>query len=314
MTVFFTGGTGYIGGHLVRALLARGTPCVVVTRSAADPWRDPRVRLLRADPREPGDWQEVLDGCAAVVNLAGAPLVDPPHRWTGSRKRTIQDSRVETTANVAAAIARARRPPAVFLSGSAVGYYGDRGDDVLTERTAPGTDFLAGVCNAWEAAAVVPDSTREVRLRTGLVLGHGSPLLAPMVPVFKMGVGGAWGSGTQWWPWVHIADVVGIVLYLLDEPVTGPVNVTAPEPVRVSEFAERLAAALHRPAVARVPAFALRLALGEMADALLASQRVEPATMRGLGYAFRFPTLPPALDDIFGRRSGPKQRRTGSGG
>jgi len=302
MKVFLTGGTGFIGRHVVRALLERGDDCVVVSRQDANPWDDDRVRVVRGDPTRSGPWQSALGGCDAVINLAGAPLVDPPHRWTTARKNVIRASRVQTTLTMVEAMRAAAPAPAVLLSSSAVGYYGSHGDTTLDETAPPGTDFLARLCVEWEnAARTAQDVARVVLLRTAPVLGPGGGVLAPMLTPFKLGLGGAWGSGTQWWSWVHIADVVGIVLFALDGTLTGAVNVTAPTPVRVAEFVESLGDVLGRPTFARIPEFALRLALGEAAETLLASQRVLPRRAQDGGYTHRFPELRPALAEVLGR-------------
>lgn len=301
MHVLLTGGTGYIGRHLVRVLLERGDSCTVVSRNPRSPESDDRVRLVQADPTGPGPWQTEVEHATAIVNLAGARLVDPPHRWTAARKRVIRDSRIETTRRLSEAIQQANDPPRVFVSGSAVGYYGSRGDEPLTETAPPGNDFLATLCIDWERAARAAEQrTRIVAIRTGLVLGKNSPLLHSMLPAFKLGLGGPWGDGTQWWPWIHIDDVTGLICHALDGEAPGPLNVTAPQPVRVAAFAAALGKAIGRPAVARVPGFVLRMALGEVADALLVSQRVVPQRALAIGYAFRYTDLTSALGNVFG--------------
>ncbi len=302
MKVFLTGGTGFIGRHLVDALTARGDECVVVSRSATDTWRRTTVRVVRGDPKEAGDWQRELHGADAVVNLAGEIIVDPPKRWTAARKARLRASRIETTRRVVEAIGRAAAPPRVLLSGSGVGYYGPRGDDVVDERAPPGDDFLARLGVDWEAAAQPATALcRVAYLRTAPVLGLGGGPLRPMLPIFKLGLGGPWGDGRQWWSWIHLADHVGLTLHLLDHDVRGPVNLTAPHPVTVTEFATALGRALHRPAVLRVPGFALRLALGEAATALLDLQRVVPRRALEAGYAFRFSRVEEALEELVGR-------------
>ncbi len=301
MRVFITGGTGLIGSRLVQSLLERGDECVVVSRAGRDPWGHERVRMLRGDPATAGDWQRAVSGCDAVVNLAGQRIVDPPHRWTTARKRLLRDSRVETTRQVVAAIRAASAIPRTLVSASAIGYYGDRGDAEIDESSSRGSDFLAEVAVAWEDAARAAETvTRVALVRTGLVLDRSGGVLAPLVPLFKLGLGGPWGDGSQWWSWIHVADVIGLILWVIDGEAAGPLNLTAPNPVTVSAFARSLGSALGRPAVLRQPAFALRLAMGEMADALLASQRVVPRRALEAGYAFRFPELAGALADLFG--------------
>jgi uncharacterized protein (TIGR01777 family) len=298
MKVFLTGGTGFIGSHLVSALVERGHHCVVVSRGTRT-WNSDAVELIRGDPTKSGPWQKAVATCDAVVNLAGAIIVDPPHRWTHERKTLIRRSRVETTHCVVDAIREAPAPPPVLVSASAIGYYGSRGDRVLDETAPPGEDFLARLCVEWEEAARAAEgATRVTVLRTAPVLGRGGGVLSPMLPAFRLGLGGSWGPGTQWWSWVHIADVVGIVFLALERELPGALNVAAPMPLSVNEFAATLAEVLHRPAIARVPEFALRLGLGEAAETLLASLRVVPRRALDAGYAFQFSALRPALADV----------------
>jgi uncharacterized protein (TIGR01777 family) len=303
MRVFITGGTGYIGTHLVGALRQRGDECVVVSRSAENPWSDPHVRLVTADPTESGPWQEEIGTCDAVVNLAGVPIVDPPHRWTSSRKDALRRSRVDTTRNVVDGIRATSRRPGVLLSQSAVGYYGRRGDEPLDETAPPGNDFLAGIAVEWEAAALEASAVTQVAvLRSAPVLGAGGGALAAMEPIFKLGLGGPWGDRSAWWSWIHIDDQVRLMQYALDGSLEGPVNATAPHPVTVDTFAKALGKALGRPAVAHAPAFALRAALGEAADALLHLQRVVPTQALAAGFEFAYPSIEAALAAIYGTR------------
>jgi len=302
MRVFVTGGTGFIGGSLVQALVRRGDRCVVLSRSGSDPWGRDGVRVVRGEPTTRGAWQAELAGSDAVVNLAGARIVDPAHRWTDARKALLRSSRVETTKRVVEAIREAARPPAALISGSAIGYYGPRGDDVVDESEPAGDDFLARLCVEWEAAALeAADLTRVALLRTGLVLGADGGVLASLLPLFRLGLGGPWGDGTQWWSWIHVEDQVRLILYAIDHSLAGAVNATAPDPVTVNAFAGALGEALHRPALARAPAFALRLVLGEAADALLHLQRVVPRRALDAGFDFRYPELSGALEAIVPR-------------
>jgi len=300
MHVFLTGATGFVGRHLVRAMLDRGDQCTVVSRSGRNPWGDPRVTIVQADPTRPGEWQRAVAGMDAVVNLAGERMVHPLYRWTGRRKAQLVASRVETTRQVVGAIRAASPRPGVLVSGSAIGFYGARGDEILDESAPAGRDFLADLAVAWERAArEAGDVTRVVLFRTGLVLASDAPAMAPLVPLFRLGLGGSWGKGTQWWSWIHLADLVGLALLAIDASLTGPVNVTAPNPVTVDGFADTLGLVFRRPVLFRMPAVGLRLALGEAADMLLHLQRVVPARALAAGYRFRFPALREALEDLF---------------
>lgn len=301
MRVLLTGGTGMIGRRLVKALIARGDECVVISRGGADPWKSPGVRVVPGDPTSAGPWQEQVGTVSAVVNLAGARIVDPLRPWTEARKRELRRSRVETTRRVVEAIRAAPRPP-VLLSGSALGYYGGRKDDPVDERTGPGNDFLARLAMEWEAMAREAErTTRVVLLRTGLVLSPEGGLLEPLLPLFKAGLGGPWGNGRQWLSWIHRDDATRLILHALDTDIRGALNVTAPKPVTVNSFASALGNALGRPAIIRAPALALRVALGEAAVALLELQRVIPRRALDAGFRFGFPDLEPALADLLGR-------------
>ena len=300
MKVFLTGATGFIGTTLVRALADRGDECLVLSRGDRNPWPGLPVRLIQGDPAAAGRWEKEVNGTDAVINLAGERIVDPPHRWSEERKRRLRTSRIETTRNVTAAVRLAAKPPGTLLSGSAIGFYGGRGDTLVDESMPPGDDFLARLCVDWEAAAREAEVvSRVVLLRSGVVLGKDGGGLSPLMMVFKLGLGGPWGDGSQWWSWIHLADEIGLILMALDQPLRGAINLTAPNPVTVEEFARSMGQALHRPAMLRVPEFALRMTLGEAADALLNLQRVAPKQALEAGYAFRFPTIDMALQEIF---------------
>lgn len=300
MHIFLTGATGFIGRHLVNALLGRGDRCTVVSRSGRDPWRDARVRVLSGDPTAPGPWQREVSGADAVINLAGERLIQPLTAWTSARKRVIVASRVETTRRLAQAIRAASHRPAVLASGSAIGYYGPRGEERLDESSPPGDDFLARLAIEWERAAEEATYvTRVCVMRTGLVLARDAPALAPLVPLFRLGLGGSWGTGREWLSWIHLTDLVGLWLLILDQPVLGPINGTAPDAVTVDQFADTLGRVLRRPVLFRMPAIGLRLALGEAADVLLHLQRVVPARALAQGFRFRFASLEQALRDLF---------------
>jgi uncharacterized protein (TIGR01777 family) len=301
MKVVIAGATGFLGEPLARALAADGRDIVILTRRADPPRGTGGVRFLTWRPGAgQGPWAAEIDGAAAVLNLAGESIA--ARRWSPSQKQRILDSRVQATRTLAEAIRGASRPPPVFVSASAVGYYGPRGDEIVTEEQPPGSDFLANVCAAWEAAAIqAGPATRVVCIRTGLVIEQGGGALPRMVLPFKFGAGGPLGSGRQYMPWIHRDDWVALVRWTIATPAAdGPINATAPNPVTNAEFTRALGRALHRPAFMPAPAFALRLALGEMADALLLSgQRAVPAKAERLGFRFRFTQLDEALRAIF---------------
>jgi uncharacterized protein (TIGR01777 family) len=268
-----------------------------------------KFQLVRRGPLAPGQirWDpsaspaisqpEALENLGAVVHLSGANVA--AHRWTAAYKREIASSRVDSTRALAAALAGLRRPPQALLVASATGIYGNRGAELLDETVSLGTGFLADLCQQWEAAAepAVQAGIRVVHLRFGVVLGPGPGALGKMLPIFRLGLGGRLGSGRQWMSWISLDDAIAAILFLLATPsLAGPVNITAPRPVTNTEFTRVLAGAVHRPAVFPVPAFALRLALGEMADeALLSSARAYPARLHAAGFRFALPDLDNAL-------------------
>jgi uncharacterized protein (TIGR01777 family) len=297
MTVAITGATGLIGSALARALRDAGhTVRPVVRRPVPDPgavsW-DPASATIDAGG---------LAGVDAVVHLAGAGIGD--RRWTATRKAAIRESRTRGTDLIARTVAALDPPPRVLVSGSAIGFYGSRGDDVLDESSPPGDDFVADLVQAWEAAAqpAVDAGIRTAFLRTSLVLARDGGVLPRLALPFRMFVGGRLGSGTQWMSWVTLADEVAAIRFLLDEDVAGPVIVAAPEPVTNAQMARAIGAALHRPSAVPTPAFALRLALGrELADTLLfASQRARPGVLTDAGFSFAHPDIASALAGTFG--------------
>lgn len=292
MQVVVTGASGLIGRALVAALSGRGDDVVrLVRRAPAGPdearW-DPAAGTVDAD---------AFAGAGAVVHLAGAGIGD--HRWTPARRAEIRSSRVSGTDLVAHTLA-AKAPGAVLVSGSAIGVYGDRGDEVLDEASLPGRGFLAEVCQAWEDATISASEAgcRVVLLRTGVVLATTGGVLARQLPLFRLGLGGPLGNGRQWLSWITLADEVGAILHAIDhDGLAGPVDATAPNPVTNREFTSALARAAHRPALLPVPRAALRVALGPgLADeAILASQRVLPSRLLASGYQFADPVLADAL-------------------
>jgi uncharacterized protein (TIGR01777 family) len=306
--IVIAGASGLVGRALAAALRAQGGEVHrLVRRPPSGPeeiYWDPARGTL--DPA-------ALNGVDAVVNLAGRSLTSDrwsvralaQDRWTARTRQEIRESRLQATRLLVQTMARVSARPAVLVSASAVGYYGSRGDEVLTESSQSGCGFLADLAQAWEAEALRARDAgiRVVCARFGLVLGKRGGSLARLLPIFRLGLGGPLGSGRQWWSWVHLDDVVGAILTAIGDPaLEGPVNVVAPMPVTNRDFALALGTALRRPAVVPAPAFALRLLLGTMADEMiLASQRVLPVRLQQAGFGFRWPSLRPALLDLVGR-------------
>ena len=245
-----------------------------------------------------------LEGFDVVVHLAGESIASG--RWTDDKKRAIRESRVKGTTLLSEALARLSRPPSVFICASAIGYYGNRGDETLTEESAPGRDFLSSVCVEWENATkpAMEKGIRTVQSRFGVILDTEGGALSQMVTPFRMGIGGRVGSGKQWMSWIALEDVVnGLKFLIADKPVHGPVNFVAPNPVTNAEFTKTLGRVLSRPTLIPVPAFAARLVFGELADALLlSSQRVDPGVLEDKGFLFSWPTLEPALQHVLAKR------------
>ena len=294
MQIAITGSHGLIGTALIESLTADGHTVRRVVRGEAGD--DDIAWDLDAGTIE----ATKLEGLDAVVHLAGKGIGDG--RWTDEHKREVLESRTRGTSVLAEALAGLSTPPPVLLSGSAMGYYGDRGDEVLTEESSAGDIFLSQVCVEWEAATAPAEAAgiRVAHLRTGLVMAPKGGSLAPMLRLFRLGLGGRLGKGTQWWSWISIADEVGAIRFLLDKDVSGPVNLTAPTPVTNAEFTKTLGRVLGRPTFLTVPAFGPKLLLGrEMADQLLfASQRVQPTVLEREGYPFQHRTLEPALRSV----------------
>jgi len=277
MTVAITGASGMIGIGLQQRLLEAGHTAHAIPRGSAVP------------------------ACDAVVNLAGEPIAQ---RWTRAAKKRIYDSRVEGTRRFVHALSAQSQRPRVLVCASAVGFYGSRGDEILTETSSPGAGFLPHVALGWEESAQTAEALgiRVISLRFGMVLGHGGAL-AKLLPLFRLGIGGRLGSGRQWMSWIHIDDAVSLILFAIENAaLRGAVNATAPHPVTNDEFTRRLAAALHRPAIFPVPSFALKLVLGEMSEVLLDSQRVLPAAALAAGFHFHYPQLSAALENVLTTR------------
>ena len=300
MKILVTGSTGLVGRALVTALAKEGHSVCRLVRPETNANDDAGGFNVAWNPAT-GELGGAAVGADAVVHLSGASIADG--RWTPKRKEELRSSRVDTTRTLIEAIGRMNAKPTVFVSASAIGYYGNRGDEVLGEESAAGEGFLAEIVKSWEAEALKAEAwrTRVVLARFGIILAKHGGALAKMLTPFRLGLGGRLGSGKQWMSWIALEDVVGILKRaILDAAMFGAVNVVAPEPVTNAEFTKELAKALHRPAIFPVPPFALRLALGrEMADALLtSSQRVGPKKLVALKYSFRFPTLGSALQRI----------------
>lgn len=298
MKALVTGATGFVGPRLLRLL---DSP-VVVSRS---PERARRAvgnlagPIFRWDPmREPLP-AEALEGVDVVYHLAGESVAEG--RWTAAQKARIRDSRVIGTRNLVQGLKQVERKPGVLVSASAVGYYGNRGDEELTESAPPADDFLAEVCVAWEQEALAAEQlgVRTVTARTGIVLGAGGGALAKMLTPFKLGAGGPLGNGKQWMPWVHVADLARLYVHAADtSSISGPMNAVAPHPVRNSEFTKALGRQLHRPAFMPAPYIGLRLLFGEFAQVLFASQRVIPKVALDTGFVFQYPDIASALREI----------------
>ena len=302
MKVVIAGGSGFLGRPLIRSLATDGCEVVVLTRKPSAS-TVPEARFVSWTPDgESGPWAAELTGATAVVNLAGESIA--ARRWSSAQKGRILQSRLLATRSLVAAIRGSSHAPAAFISGSAVGYYGPLGDERVTEERQAGSDFLSDVCRQWESeAARTADATRVVCIRTGLVLEKDGGALPRMLLPFWIGAGGPLGSGRQYWPWIHRDDWTALVRWAIGNAnAAGPINATAPTPVTNKEFAVTLGRVLRRPAFMPTPGFALQLALGEMAGALLLSgQRALPAKAERLGFSFRFNRLEDALRAVFAR-------------
>jgi uncharacterized protein (TIGR01777 family) len=306
MRVFITGGTGLVGSRLIKQLRQRKDSIVTLTRrpEAARTQLGGDCEIVAGDPMQAGDWMKTVEGCDAVVNLAGESIFN--RRWSAAFKQLMHDSRIKSTENVVKALAGNPRNsagnPKVLVNASAIGIYGPHGDEELTEESLFGDDVLARVCIDWEKAARQAEAlgVRVVMLRIGVVLDRAGGALVQMMKPFKMFVGGRIGSGKQVLSWIHHADLTGLILLALDNAAaTGPMNGTAPHPVTNREMSKALGRAMHRPSFFPTPKLMLRLALGEVASVVTTGQRVLPKKALALGYSFCFPTIEEALKDIF---------------
>jgi uncharacterized protein len=301
MKVLVIGATGLIGRALCQSLTAAGHTAIAVSRS---PRKPPGLAVAEVHQ---WDYQQgmlpavALAGVEAIVNVAGESIV--ARRWSDEQKKLIRDSRVVTTRKIVESLGALDARPGVFVSGSAVGFYGDRGDEQVDETSPPGRGFMSEICQEWEREAVRAKEigVRVVQVRTGVVLSTGGGALQKMLRPFKLGIGGPLGSGRQWFPWIHINDIVGIFKHaILTASLAGPANGTAPQPVTNAEFTRQLGKVLHRPAFLPVPQVGLRILMGEMSEVLFVSQRVLSKATLASGYKFQFPSLAPALDDLLG--------------
>jgi uncharacterized protein len=292
-----TGGTGFIGRRLVKRLLAGGHSVHLLIRHGRT-GIEPSLDYSLWDAVGSGPPAESLADADAIIHLAGEPAAQ---RWTPAARQRIRESRVSGTSLIVQALAALPRKPSVMVSASAIGYYGSRGDEILTEASPPGAGFLSEVCVEWEKMAGSAEAlgVRVVNLRTGVALGAEGGMLARVLPIFRTGAGGRLGSGSQWMSWIHADDLTNLITFALDHTqLRGPVNATSPNPLSNAEFTETLASVLRRPAILPVPAAALRLLFGEMADVLLASQRVLPRAVDAAGFRFEYPELRQALEQL----------------
>ena len=301
MRILITGVTGFIGRALAGELAGGGHEVVGLSRDAQ------RAKATVPQLTKVFDWAnpsstppptEALTGVDAVVHLLGESVAG---RWSAQKKRRILETRVLSTKALVDVMRTLDARPKVLVSGSAVGYYGDRGEDELSEQEPPGSDFLGSVSRDWEAAAAEAEGlgVRVVRFRTGLVVGTGGGMLKPMLPLFRLGLGGPLGAGRQWWSWVHMRDVVGLMRFAIENgSISGPLNGTAPAPVRQREFAKTLGRVLRRPAIFPAPSLVLKLVLGEFSTEVLTSKRVLPIAAQAAGFSFAYPELEPALRDV----------------
>lgn len=299
MNILITGATGFIGSRLCQVLSEAGHTLTALSR-------DPTVARRRVSAlKHVYTWDalatpppaEAFSSIDAVIHLAGATIAG---RWNAAKKKLIYDSRVLGTRNLVDGMRSVAARPKVLISPSGIGYYGDRGEQMVTEESGPGSDFFAEICKGWERETARAEElgVRTVSLRSSTVLGADGGALKALLPMFKLGLGGPLGSGRQWWPWIHRDDLVGLIIYVLEREIHGPINATAPQPVRQREYARTLGKVLRRPAILPTPTFALRLMLGELADGLLASIRAIPKRAEAMRFRFRYAELEPALRQI----------------
>lgn len=295
MKVAITGATGLVGSCLVPKLLAAGHEVVILTRNAsAATQKFPSATVVQYRPLESGDWQQAIDGCDGVINLAGEPIAEK--KWTAEQKRILVDSRKIGTEKVVEAMEKSQQKPKVLVNASAIGFYGSSETATFDESSPTGADFLADLCQEWEQAAAAT-TARLVVLRLGIVLGNGGAL-AKMIPAFKMFMGGPIGSGNQWFSWIHVDDVVAAILRALeDEGMAGTFNATAPQPVRMKELCQKLGEVMGRPSWMPVPGFVLETMLGDGAIVVLEGQQVLPKALLSKDFSFQYSEVGTALRD-----------------
>lgn len=289
--ILVTGGTGFIGTKLTRLLQLKGYKIIVLSRHKP---KDPKLLHIKADLSKKIPHDPLLEGLYGVIHLAGKNIFG---RWTKRFKKGIYDSRIEGTKNLVDALKDVKKKPKIFISASAVGYYGDRNNELLTEKSEAGKDFLAHVCIDWEkeSSKVISMGMRWAVVRTAVVLGKKGAIVKALTPLFKAFLGGPLGSGKQYFPWVHVDDLVRAYLYILENKIDGPINVCAPEKITNAEFSKALGEVLHRPSWFKTHKWMLRLAVGEFADAIMASQRVSSKKLESNGFSFDYPTIKKAL-------------------
>ncbi len=305
MKIILTGGTGFIGGAVLKELLEAGHSVSLLSRSErrSHSAAQKNLRTFAWDGKNQGIWSSEVNGADAVINLAGEPIAQK--RWTPAQKAVMLNSRIDAARAIVAAIEKADKKPAVLVNASAVGFYGNVDSDDVPESYPKGTGYLADTCAQWETEAREAEKlgVRVVLTRMGVVIDLGGGALEKFIPPFRFFFGGPLGSGKQWFPWVHREDAAGAILFALSHPnVFGPVNVAAPDPVTMRQFCDALGMAMRRPSWATVPAFALRILLGEMAEMLIGGQCAIPKKLLDAGYKFRYPNLPEALEDIFNQK------------
>jgi uncharacterized protein len=303
MKIFITGGTGFVGSHLTQQLIKQGHQVTLLTRSIVSGRPvSPGTALLEGDPTQPGPWQTQVADHEVIINLAGASIF---HRWTEEYKKTLLNSRIQTTQNLVQALAPRKGQETMLLNASAVGYYGFHQDEELSEEDLPGSDFLAVLAKNWEdeARKAAGLGARVVLCRFGIVLGDKGGALDQMVPFFRKGLGSPLGKGTQWFSWIHQQDLSALLLFLINQKgLSGPVNCTAPHPVRNRELTKILGEVLSKPTfLPAVPGFMLKAIMGEFGDVLLKGQRVLPKKLLSLGYVFQFPFIKEALNNLLNK-------------